>query len=56
MVLEEGGQLLKGYVKGYKRAFNQVFTGFPRDVGFNNGLSCDAHKNPDGRIAWQEHD
>jgi hypothetical protein len=39
MVFEVGGQLLKKYLKGYKRAFSQAFTGFPKDVGFNNGLS-----------------
>jgi hypothetical protein len=25
--------------KGYNQVFNQAFTGFPKDVGFNNGLS-----------------
>lgn len=40
MVFEVGAQLLKKYDdKGYKRAFNQTFTGFPKDVGFNNALS-----------------
>jgi hypothetical protein len=24
--------------EGYERVFNQAFTGFPKDVGFNNGL------------------
>ncbi|KAL1845110.1 hypothetical protein VTK73DRAFT_1100 [Phialemonium thermophilum] len=32
--------LLKRYPKGYKRALNQAFTAFPRDVGFNNGLAA----------------
>jgi hypothetical protein len=41
MVFEVGGQLLKThYDTGYPRAFNQAFTAFPRDVGFNNGLSA----------------
>ncbi|KAI1740627.1 hypothetical protein F4680DRAFT_94078 [Xylaria scruposa] len=41
MVFEVGGQLLKKYSReGYQRAFNQAFTGFPKDVGFNNGLSA----------------
>jgi hypothetical protein len=30
--------LLKKYPNGYKRALNQAFTAFPRDVSFNNGL------------------
>ncbi|KAF4513344.1 hypothetical protein G6O67_000623 [Ophiocordyceps sinensis] len=41
MVVEVSGRLLKEYDDdGYKRAFNQAFTGFPNDVGFNNGLSA----------------
>lgn len=41
MVFEVGGELLKEYPKrSYARAFNQVFTGFPKDVGFNDGLSA----------------
>ncbi|KLU90696.1 hypothetical protein MAPG_10548 [Magnaporthiopsis poae ATCC 64411] len=32
--------LLKKYPKGYKRTVNQAFTAFPKDVGFNNGLSA----------------
>ncbi|KAL1844419.1 hypothetical protein VTK73DRAFT_2590 [Phialemonium thermophilum] len=40
MVVEVSGQLLKKYDgRGYPRAFNQAFTAFPRDVGFNDGLS-----------------
>lgn len=40
MVFEVGHKLLKEYPKeNYSRAFNQAFTGFPKDVGFNNGLS-----------------
>ncbi|KAK0622001.1 hypothetical protein B0T17DRAFT_493439 [Bombardia bombarda] len=39
MVFEVGGRLLKKYDdKRYKKVFNQAFTGFPKDVGFNNGL------------------
>lgn len=41
MVVEVSGKLLKEYDdEGYQRAFNQVFTAFPKDVGFNNGLSA----------------
>ncbi|EFY87835.1 hypothetical protein MAC_06083 [Metarhizium acridum CQMa 102] len=43
MVFEVGGQLLKKYpkgYKGYKRALKQAFTGLPKDIGFNNGLSA----------------
>jgi hypothetical protein len=40
MVFEVGGKLPKQYPKGYKRVFNQAFTGFPKDVGFNNNLSA----------------
>jgi len=37
----ETSKLLKEYDdEGYKRAFNQQFTGFPKNVGFNNGLSA----------------
>lgn len=32
--------MLKEYPKGYGRVFNQAFTGSPKDVGFNNGLSA----------------
>jgi hypothetical protein len=32
--------LLKKYPKGYGRTLNQAFTAFPKDVGFNNGLSA----------------
>ena len=40
MVVEVSGQLLKKYDgRGYQRAFNQAFTAFPKDVGFNDGLS-----------------
>ncbi|OAA62488.1 hypothetical protein SPI_04028 [Niveomyces insectorum RCEF 264] len=35
----ETSKLLKEYNDGgYNRAFNRAFTGFPKDVGFNNGL------------------
>lgn len=41
MVYEVGGKLLKEYNdEGYSRTFNQAFTGYPEDVGFNNGLSA----------------
>ena len=41
MVFEVGGKLLKEYpMEGYQRTFNQAFTGFPKDVGLNNGLSA----------------
>ena len=40
MVVETSGVLLKKYPKGYKRAFNHPFSNFPRDAGFNNGLSA----------------
>jgi hypothetical protein len=40
MVIEISKHMLKEYNdKGYQRAFNQAFTGFPKDVGFNNSLS-----------------
>ncbi|KAH7176292.1 hypothetical protein EDB81DRAFT_897503 [Dactylonectria macrodidyma] len=41
MIAETGAYMLKKHIdKGYNRAFNQPFTGFPKDVGFNNGLSA----------------
>ncbi|KAI0117716.1 hypothetical protein GGR51DRAFT_264758 [Nemania sp. FL0031] len=40
MTFEVGAHMLKKYDKGYKRALNRAFTGFPKDVGFNNGLSA----------------
>ncbi|KAK0727168.1 hypothetical protein B0T26DRAFT_764775 [Lasiosphaeria miniovina] len=41
MVFEVGGKLLKEYDNdGYQRVFNQAFTDFPKDVGFNNSLSA----------------
>ncbi|KAK3378691.1 hypothetical protein B0T24DRAFT_609675 [Lasiosphaeria ovina] len=41
LVYEVGGKLLKEYDdEGYSRAFNQAFTGYPDDVGFNKGLSA----------------
>ncbi|KAF1952659.1 hypothetical protein CC80DRAFT_393223, partial [Byssothecium circinans] len=40
MVFEVGAHMLKTYPKGYKRTFNQQFTGFPKNVGFNNSLSA----------------
>ncbi len=39
MVDEMCGNMLKRHDDlGYGREFNQVFTGFPKDVGFNSGL------------------
>jgi hypothetical protein len=39
MFVEMAGELLKKHGDGtYVRAFNQAFTAFPKDVGFNNGL------------------
>ncbi|KAI1149479.1 hypothetical protein F4825DRAFT_430352 [Nemania diffusa] len=35
-----GPHLLKKYKGGYKRTYNQPFTAFPKNVGFNNGLSA----------------
>ncbi|KAK4182017.1 hypothetical protein QBC35DRAFT_218189 [Podospora australis] len=41
MVVKTSGRLLKEYDdEGYDQAFNQAFTGFPANVGFNNGLSA----------------
>ncbi|KAK3389612.1 hypothetical protein B0H63DRAFT_464044 [Podospora didyma] len=41
MVVEVSGQLLKRYGDdGYQKAFNRSFTDFPKDVGFNSGLSA----------------
>ncbi len=41
MIYQVGGKLLKEYPgKSYKKVFNQAFTGYPKDVGFNNGLSA----------------
>ena len=42
MVFETGRRLLKEYPpkEGYQRVFNQAFTGFPKDVGFNSSLSA----------------
>lgn len=41
MVVEVSKRLLKDYDDpGYRAAFNQAFTRFPKDVGFNNGLSA----------------
>ncbi|KAK0612313.1 hypothetical protein B0T17DRAFT_499792 [Bombardia bombarda] len=41
LVVETSGTLLKDYDDdGYNRVFNQAFTGFPKNVGFNNGLSA----------------
>jgi hypothetical protein len=41
MVFEVGGRLLKTHSDtDYPRAFNQAFTGIPKDAGFNTGLSA----------------
>lgn len=41
MVYQAGGKLLKEYPgRGYKKMFNQAFTGYPKDLGFNDGLSA----------------
>ncbi|KAK0629992.1 hypothetical protein B0T17DRAFT_527213 [Bombardia bombarda] len=41
MVVEVSGKLLKECDdEGYTRAFNRAFTGFPKDVSFNSGLSA----------------
>jgi hypothetical protein len=53
MVVEVNRRLLKSHEGlGYRTAFNQQFTGFPKDVGFNNGLSApqpDFVEGPDVR-------
>jgi hypothetical protein len=36
----ETSTLLKRYGRGYSRVYNQAFTEFPKNVGFNNGLSA----------------
>jgi hypothetical protein len=41
MVVQVSAHMLKNSDDpGYLQSFNQPFTGFPRDVGFNNGLSA----------------
>ena len=41
MVINAGGDLLKKYDHvGYHPVYNQAFTAFPKDVGFNDGLSA----------------
>ncbi|KAJ8129862.1 hypothetical protein O1611_g3765 [Lasiodiplodia mahajangana] len=39
-IFEVGRRLLKDYDENYRKALNHAFTGFPEDVGFNNGLSA----------------
>jgi hypothetical protein len=40
-IVEETSKLLKDYhVMGYRRAINLPFKDFPKNVGFNNGLSA----------------
>ncbi|KAH8909326.1 hypothetical protein BR93DRAFT_868494, partial [Coniochaeta sp. PMI_546] len=56
MIVEVSGKLLKEYDdESYSRVFNQAFTGFPRDVGFNNGLSAPQPDFVEG-LEMQEHD
>lgn len=41
MVVETTRRIIKDYnEEDYHQSFNQSFTGFPKDVGFNNGLSA----------------
>ncbi|KAK3336992.1 hypothetical protein B0T19DRAFT_348997 [Cercophora scortea] len=40
LVVYTSARILKEHPKGYKSVFNRAFTGFPRNVGFNNGLSA----------------
>ncbi|KAI9782870.1 MAG: hypothetical protein M1816_001690 [Peltula sp. TS41687] len=41
-MINEQSRVLLRYYEGqvYKKAFDQAFTGFPKNVGFNNGLSA----------------
>ncbi len=39
-VLLETSTLLKGHERGYRRAYNQPFSDFPKNVGFNDGASA----------------
>jgi len=39
-IFYETSTLLKRYKPGYRPVFNQVLTNFPKNVGFNNGLSA----------------
>lgn len=39
-IVVETSELLKKYPKGYSRTFNQAFTNFPKNAGFNDGLSA----------------
>ncbi|KAK3371919.1 hypothetical protein B0H63DRAFT_503366 [Podospora didyma] len=56
MVFEVGVHMLKEYDDdGYQRVFNQPFTGFPKDVGFNNGLSAPQPDFVEG-LEMQEYD
>lgn len=41
MVSEVGKRLTKDYSESnYNKGFNQAFTAFPKDAGFNNRLSA----------------
>ncbi len=41
MVINAGGELIKKHRdRAYHSVYNQAFTAFPRDVGFNDGLSA----------------
>lgn len=56
MVVEVSGKVLKEYDdEGYQRSFNQAFTGFPKDAGFNNGLSAPQPDFVEG-VELQEYD
>jgi hypothetical protein len=39
-MLLETSKLLKEYGRGYRRVYNQAFNDFPKNVGFNTGLSA----------------
>jgi hypothetical protein len=55
MVFEVGHKMLKEHPDGYDRAFNQAFTSFPKDVGFNDGLSTPQPDFVEG-LQLQEYD
>lgn len=40
MTVEMSGLFKKHYDKGYSRTFNHAFTAFPKNCGFNNGMSA----------------
>jgi hypothetical protein len=56
MVVEVSRHMLKEYDdEGYHQSFNQAFTGFPKNVGFNNGLSAPYPDFVEG-LEMQEYD